>query len=281
MTEHCPRERKGIAKVMLLLWRKSGRVPRGALTLRHLFLVVVLALSSFRAHGQGPSAEASAAGEASIEGVVVKAATGESLQKAWVSLRQASGGTETLSANSGSDGSFVLKGIPAGHYLLWARADGYITAVYGQHELNQSGSVLILGPHSNVTNLVFRLVPAATISGRVSNEEGEPLVKVLVQALKYSYSQGKQHPAPVSFEVTNAQGEYRLQGLPEGKYYVTATFRPGVSTVAGGRGAGPPPGSMYAPTFYPGTTEPARAVPVELQQGGETSGIDITFFDSG
>jgi len=243
-------------------------------------LLVVLALSSLRAPGQGLSAEGTGVGEARVEGFVVKAATGEPLPKAWVSLRQAGGGKETVSAITGSDGRFVLNGIVPGHYLLWARADGYITAEYGQHDRNQPGSVLILGPDSHETHLVFRLIPAAVISGRVFNEGGEPLVKVLVQALKYGYSQGKQHPAPVSFEVTNDQGEYRLQGLPAGKYYVTATFRPGVSTVAGGRGAGPAPGSMYAPTFYPGTTEPARAVPIELQQGGETSGIDITFLDS-
>jgi hypothetical protein len=263
--------------VMLLFWRRFGRTRSGAVTVRHLLLVVVLALTSFRAHGQGPPAKG---GGASIEGVVVKATTGGPLPMAWVSLRLAGGGKETLSASTGSDGRFVLREIPAGHYLLWARADGYITAEYGQHEFNQPGSVLVLDSDSHETNIVFRLVPAAVISGRVSNEVGEPLVKVLVQALKYGYSQGKQHPAPVSFEVTNDQGEYRLQGLPAGKYYVTATFRPGVSTVAGGLGAGPAPGSMYAPTFYPGSTEPARAVPVELQQGGETSGIDITLLDS-
>jgi hypothetical protein len=265
---------------MLLFWPRSGSTRSGAETVRHLSLVVVLVLSSFCAHGQAPPAEPSATGEASIEGFVVKAVTGEPLPKAWVSLRQAGGGKETLSAITGPDGRFVLKEIPAGHYLLWARADGYITAEYGQRDLNQAGSVLLLDPDSALTNVVFRLVPAAAISGRVFNEEGEPLVKVLVQALRSGYSQGTQHPAPVSFEVSNDQGEYRLQGLPAGKYYVTATFRPGVSTVAGGRGAGPAPGSMYAPTFYPGTTEPARAVPVELQQGGETSGIDITLLDS-
>jgi hypothetical protein len=245
-----------------------------------LFLLIVLLSASFCARGQGPPAEGTGAGEARVEGFVVKAATGEPLSKAWVSLRQASGGKETLSAITGSDGSFVLTGVAPGHYLLWARADGYMAAEYGQGDLNQGGSVLILDPESQVTGIVFRLVPAAVISGRVFSEEGEPLVKVLVQALKYGYSQGKPHPVPVTFEVTNDLGEYRLQGLPPGKYYVTATFRPGVSIVAGGQGAGPAPGSMYAPTFYPGTTEPARAVPLELQQGGETSGIDITFVDS-
>jgi len=214
---------------------------------------------------------------ATVEGYVVKAATGEPLEGALVILRAARGGKADSSALTARDGRFLLPGIEPGEYRLWAQDKGYVPAEYGQHDFNQPGTSLSLGADDHPKNIVFRLVPAAVISGRITNENGEPFLKVQVQALRYSYSEGQRRMVPAVSASSNGRGEYRLTGLPPGMYYVSATCRPGLSAVVGESRLNVVQDFRYAPTYYPGTTDPTRAASVESQLGGEISGIDVTF----
>ena len=214
---------------------------------------------------------------AMVDGYVVKAATGEPLEKAVVSLRPARGGRGEYSAVTGPDGYFKLTGIEPGEYRLRASDEGYLPAEYGQYDYDQPGTSLTLGSDDHVRNVVFRLVPAAVISGRVTNESGEPLTKVQVQALRHAYSEGQRQMVLAASKSTDNRGEYRLAGLRPGRYYVSATCRMGQSAVVGESRLNVAPCFRYASTYYPGTTDPTRAVPVELQYGGEISGVDISF----
>ena len=63
---------------------------------------------------------------ATVEGYVVKAATGEPLEGASVNLRPARGGKADYSAVTRPDGHFLLTQIEPGQYRLWAQADGFL-----------------------------------------------------------------------------------------------------------------------------------------------------------
>jgi hypothetical protein len=220
--------------------------------------------------------------QATVEGRVFKAATGEPLRKAWVTMWKVEGGKESYSATTDAGGNFLLKGVQPGRYRLRAWRNGYVSQELGQRLPNQSGTALTLTPDQRVKDVFFRLVPAAVISGRVYDEDGEPLVGVVVQAMRYTYMEGQRRPIPVAFAVTNDLGEYRLHGLLSGRYYVSANYRPGVGGAFEPGGASAlasrsGPDLAYAPTYYPGTNDPARAVPIELHEAEESSGIDITF----
>jgi hypothetical protein len=68
------------------------------------------------------------------------------------------------------------------------------------------------------------MTPAGAIAGRVTGENGEPISRAQVQALKYSYDEtGNRTLNPVQVVLTDDLGEYRLFWLTPGRYYVMAS----------------------------------------------------------
>lgn len=219
--------------------------------------------------------------QATIEGRVVKTGTEEPLKKAWLMLHRAEGPGNPYSTSTDSSGRFIFKDVPPGRYNLWAERNGFVRQVYGQRGPNQSGTTLTLGPGQTLKDIVFRLIPAAVITGRVYDEDGEPVAGALVQVMRYGYRQGKREllPAGSETERSNDLGEYRISGLAPGQYYVSAVSAPawGRSAAAFAEKAGGKTEESYPPTYYPGTNDPARATPLELRPGEVLGAIDIGF----
>jgi hypothetical protein len=70
--------------------------------------------------------------------------------------------------------------------------------------------------------------------------------------------------------VTDDRGYYRIFGLPAGRYLVSVGRGPqGFSSTAGRR-------IIYPQTFHPDATEESKAEVIELSEGGEATGVDIT-----
>jgi len=142
------------------------------------------------------------------------------------------------------------------------------------------------------------MVPLGTVSGRVFDSTGEPLVNVSVRALRYSYDDGKRLLKIITTDTTDDRGEFRLFWLPPGQYYVSAVPRGRavddghmVSFLAGSQpvrfdadgvpqiGAGyeiERLGERYVPVYYPGTTDPQAASSVVIQPGSEFNGMNFT-----
>lgn len=114
------------------------------------------------------------------------------------------------------------------------------------------------------------------IAGRVTDELGEPLAGVRVQAMRYQYlPNGRRQLTPVSgglFSgglVTNDLGEFRLYSLMPGTYVVSATPADTMVMMPAGPAG---PASISAPddghgiTYYPGTinVDEAQSITVGL-----------------
>ena len=82
----------------------------------------------------------------SIEGVVVKATTGDPLKKASVTLQKADGRETPAMVTTGADGRFALKDIEPGRYYLSVDRNGYASADYGPKGANVTGIILALSP---------------------------------------------------------------------------------------------------------------------------------------
>ncbi len=228
------------------------------------------------AFGQQPAPAEKPPEKGVVAGQVVKAGTGEPLKKARVVLRKEEGRDAPRVELVDTNGRFQFKDVEPGRYRLYAVRNGYVRQDFGQRSANHPGTALALAPGQQVKDVVFKLVPAAVIAGRIYDEDGEAVPGARVQALQHRYLQGRRQLTPMRFATTNDRGEYRLIGLPAGRYYVSATFSPamalGLGFEAGGQATG---NEGYAPTYYPNTNDATRATPLEVRAGNEVGGIDF------
>jgi protocatechuate 3,4-dioxygenase beta subunit len=217
----------------------------------------------------------------SVSGQVSNAATGEPVRRAMVSLRRIdmspgvtniqittdAAGQFSNTASTDAAGQFSISGIAPGKYRLSAERSGFINAQYGARGPNKPGTLLTLEPGQKSSDLSMRLTPQGVIAGRVLDEEGEPVANVDVQVLRQQYMQGRKQMARTGGASTNDLGEYRVFGLPPGRYYVSANFRQ--------NGMQPQADDEYVTTFFPRTTDPAAAAPMDVAPGAQLRNIDI------
>jgi protocatechuate 3,4-dioxygenase beta subunit len=222
---------------------------------------------------------------ASLEGKVLGATTGEPLRKAWVTLRQVEGRGRSQSALTDAGGRFTLKDIAPGRYTLSVDRNGFASQMYGQREPRGPGTVITLSPGQEIRDIEVRLTPAAAVSGHVYDEDGDPVPYARISALRYWYRDGQRELGPAGQAITNDLGEFRIFGLSPGRYYFSAVFeqwrRSGIAGSAGPSGESGGGAEMaYAPTYYPGTNDLGRAIPLELHAGEDIPGFDITLLST-
>lgn len=215
--------------------------------------------------------------QCSIEGVVLNAATGEPVKKANIVLRAlAAMNNAGLGAISDSAGHFKIEGIEPGRYNLMANRTGFVNQSYGAKAPNTGpGTPLTLSSGQKLKDITFKLTPHGVIVGRVIDEDGDPLANVQLQCQRYMYNRGKKQLLPFGGGNTNDLGEYRIFGLPPGKYYVSAIYR------AQDFGLNIPQNRKdheegYAPVYYPNSFTPDSASPLEVTPGAQIRGIDLT-----
>ena len=101
---------------------------------------------------------------------------------------------------------------------------------------------------------VAAVIRTGAMSGQIRTSSGEVLRKVRV-ALVAVPTSGK--PSPEIAVESSADGKYRLENIPAGRYYVLAS-------------------SIDSPTYYPGTQDVSGAKVVTVQAGTVLEGIDFT-----
>jgi hypothetical protein len=218
----------------------------------------------------------------SIEGQVSNVMTGDPLKKAHIVLNRmdgASRGPRIASYGGATDagGHFIIEDIEPGTYQMSAARNGFVGLPYGAKKPDAPGTPLALSPGKHTRDIVFRLTPNGVMTGRVLDEDGEPVQGVSVGAMRFQRMRGKRQLMPAAVSGTDDLGEYRLFGLVPGKYYLSATFRkqntmiPAQDSTPGGA-----PEEDYAPTYFPGTSDPTGAAPIDVAAGTVLSGIDVT-----
>jgi hypothetical protein len=227
--------------------------------------ILLLFLASSVEFAQIPVGASSDQG--SVRGVVVST-TGETLEKATVSLCEAQTLEGCSEATTDRAGQFSFSHIPGGRYHLAASRVGYVDQHSDRNTLNAGGAVVDLTHGEAVDDVSIRMMPAAVISGYVNDEDRRPMAGALVAELHYAYVRSVRQLQVGAVTRTNDLGEFRLWGLGPGAHYVLAEYVP------------PPPTRIrnavgYRPTFYPGVLEPADATPIQLRAGEESNGIGI------
>jgi hypothetical protein len=214
--------------------------------------------------------------QCSIAGMVVKLAESEPLRKARVRLQSVDDRTHSIGVTTDVGGRFELKGLDPGRYKLTASRVGFVTYEYGQRKPGDPGATLTLRPGQEMKDLVFRLIPSGVIAGRILDEDGEPLPSVSVSALREVYTEGKRNLSTSTTVETNDLGEYRLFGLPPGRYFISALYahwnRFGEAAEPGESEAS---SQGYAKMYYPGTPDAGKASAIVLKAGDEIPSMEI------
>src|SRR5580704_4162375 len=189
----------------------------------------------------------------SVSGLVVKLQGSVPLPSSTVRFESIDDHTRSFSGLTDTSGRFEVKGIQPGRYRLRVIRNGYITQEYGQRTPNDPGAILALSPGQDLKELLFRLLPSGVISGRIQNENSDPLPWVRVSALRATYLRGKRTLSSEATVVTNDLGEYRLFGLRPGRYFLSATYKPGqrLDPAGGDEDFDDAGKSGYVPTYYP------------------------------
>jgi hypothetical protein len=244
-----------------------------------LGFIVLSSEGAIAASAQAPHAASDRAKPTacSVSGLVVKLQGSAPLPSSTVRLQSVDDHTRTFSGLTDVGGRFEVQGIEPGRYRLRVIRNGYVTQEYGQRTPNDPGAILALSPGQDLRELLFRLLPAAVIAGRIQNENGDALPWVRVSALRATYLRGKRTLSSEETVVTNDLGEYRLFGLRPGRYFLCATYRPGQRLEANEEdedteGMGK---SGYVPTYYPGTPDPAKATALTIKTGDEIPFMDL------
>jgi hypothetical protein len=261
-----------------------------------LFAVVVLGVSlqvigTVSAWQQGPAAkppatETSEKDKCTLSGFVTNIQTGEPIKKANLRMtlsnvaRTTNGVFEQTgySGKSTADGSFTFEGMAPGEYWLIAEKSGFIRTRYGSKNGLNGGTMLSLSPGQKIAGIKFQLVPQATITGRVLDDDGDPIGGVVVQALGRMWMQGgKAHYAPIGRATTDDTGVYRITNLSPGKYYIMAEDpRQQRMNSMNEKPATPgKPNIQPVRTFYPSSLDLTGAAKLELKAGQEQPGTDI------
>jgi hypothetical protein len=114
-----------------------------------------------------------------------------------------------------ADGSFVFRDLPAGKYTIATTAFGYFRSDYPPHGVDLPDS-------AKPTLLTLRVWKFGSISGRVFDERGEPVVGVPVHALKRQSIGGAlvlRNDATAA--ETDDRGIFQIASLPPGRYVVS------------------------------------------------------------
>ena len=210
---------------------------------------------------------------AQISGHVRRADTGAPIAKAEVTLALAKanpGGTHVPPSITitDADGAFTINNIRPGTYFVLVDRSGFIS-VAASFEQNVEDSALInLSAGQVLDKVEVLLQPTGVISGKVSDENNEPIAGVNVDAVLLFFAPGGRQQQIRQFRAsTDDQGNFRLFGLRPGNYFVRIDAR-NISAKTGTL--------VSRIAYYPGTPEVENAQALRVTPGNELSGINFS-----
>lgn len=209
-------------------------------------------------------------GKGTISGTVVNSRTHEPIRKARVMLS----GAANLTATTDSGGNFAFHSLPAGTYWMMANHED----LFANPLTGGNTSQVVLADGDEKTGIEIPLQPGATITGHVTNEDGDPVQNCNVSATRSDRSQGFLRPGGMWGANTDAEGSYRIHGLMAGRYVIRAQCGETFPAPHGFMPRGDPmiPQEGYAPVTYGGGASAGAA-----SSGGTviSAGADLTAVD--
>jgi hypothetical protein len=233
-----------------------------------LVALVVLPVAVYAQPPAPPRDTSPQTGTAVIRGRVLVDGTDHALPR--TQIRATSDKGRTFDANTDGDGRYELKQLPAGRYMVSASRANYVAHTLGQKRPGGAGTRIDVADGQTIAPVDFKLMRAGVITGRVVDEAGEPVTDVQVAPVRSQLMNGTRQMMPTGRgATTNDLGEFRIFGLPPGRYYIAAVYR-------GAMGGDTDDRSGYGPTYYPGTGNVAQAQRITIAAGQTIDSASFT-----
>jgi hypothetical protein len=153
-------------------------------------------------------------------GVVIDADGNRAVSGAKVTLGGAPPSVRNPVVLTDSEGQFVFLDLPKGTYTITATKAGYADGGYGRRRPQGLLQSLSLADGERIGSLTVPIWKHGVITGRVTDEAGEPMVGVNVSVLQRIISAGNRRLIPVTLVRTDDRGIYRAASLTPGEFVV-------------------------------------------------------------
>lgn len=205
----------------------------------------------------------------SLDGKVVNAITGEPLKNLRVTI---SGRGNTRTALSGPDGEFRAKDLEPGLIQISARSPRFP----GLLGVDLGSVSLELKKGEDRSDVIVKVTPAGSISGTLRGDRNEPLQECSVRAeFVTSLRPAPQFGFSALSRQTDDKGEYRIDDLPAGRYFVLANCPESIPVQRPLSKDWNEPQESWLPVFFPDGQERSGATALTVMPSAETSGIDF------
>ncbi len=191
-----------------------------------------------------------------VEGHVTNAITGALIPDVTVI---ATNGRQNSTAKTDANGHFILRDLLPGNYAFRAIKDGFEPGVIRRQALAAS---------PDPQQLELQLSEGAVLSGRVIDEDRNPVAHAPVSLRKRTFQYGRPIISTRLSVTTDASGEYQFEHLHPGTYFVFAQPPPAQKQ-------SPKPETELVMTFLPDASSLENAVPIPLRAGERRDRTDI------
>ena len=176
----------------------------------------------------------------------------------------------SIKTTADEDGRYRFTAVAAGRYIVSPLAPALV--VPQEPNSFYAGKLVTVSEGEEVEGVDLSLTRGGVITGRVTDDKGRPVIEQYLHLLRVDERGQKvaeEGPGFYDFH-TDDRGIYRIYGVPEGRYLVSAGEAREEGSIRLGLGGG-----FYERTFHPNATDQSRAAIVEVKDGMETTGIDI------
>jgi hypothetical protein len=164
-----------------------------------------------------------------------------------------------------NQGQWHLTALACGQTQVIATRPGFIQGSLGQPRPGTAFRPIVLTADAPLHDAKISLAPQAVITGKVLDEQGDPMMNVTVVAMAARVIEGRRSFQAQGSVNTNDLGEYRISGLSAGKYIVCAQATGFNMNMTGSR---------VEERCYPGPVESGAASAFDM--AGSTARVDFT-----
>jgi len=123
-------------------------------------------------------------------------------------------------AATARDGTYRLEALKTGSYIVQVWADGYLTEFYDNARSSVNAKLVAVNEPNETPNIDFVLNAGGMIAGKVSDQEGNPIMAAIIQG--YFAKPDSSADKGFGIALTEKDGTYKISGLASGDYIISA-----------------------------------------------------------